>query len=75
MVYMYIFIYIYLMKLKGSKVCFKHPLYTLGEHLKSGKNFSKLIRSPFVIFALLIGLVKVKKNIFFKNLIYISSII
>ena len=62
---MYIYTYIYilifflssLMKLKGSKVRFKYPLYTLAEHLKSGKNFTKLMRRLFVIFALLIGLV------------------
>ena len=47
------------MGLKGYKVHFKHPLYTLVVYWKSRRNWCKLMRNPFMIYALLIVLVKV----------------
>ena len=39
---------------KGSKVPFKHSIYTLAESWKSLRNLCKLLHSPLVICTLLI---------------------
>ena len=59
------------MKLKDSKLHFKHTLYILAEQLKSQENLCKLLCNTLVIGTLLIVLAKILRT--FIDIIYVLN--